>query len=162
MEWDEQKMQEAAHLMVANLAGNLSLVTCKEPLRNSMAKQMQSLLMQQPITMQLPKQTVERIIQQCVNDNLKLGCSLIVKATSEKAKVEVDTRLKNQYSVRRATREQRGQQFEQRGAPGVTVTSRWHAPCHWQHDRARDARSPRRAIHVHDERRTPRSRVAGQ
>ena len=111
MEWDEQKMQEAAHLMVANLAGNLSLVTCKEPLRNSMAKQMQSLLMQQPIAMQLPKQTVERIIQQCVNDNLKLGCSLIVKATSEKAKVEVDTRLKNQYSVRRATREQRGQQY---------------------------------------------------
>ena len=103
-------MREAAHLMVANLAGNLSLVTCKEPLRNSMAKQMQDLLTQQPIAMQLPKQTLERIIQQCVNDNLKLGCSLIVKATSEKAKVEVDARLKNQYSVRRATR-RRGQQY---------------------------------------------------
>jgi CCR4-NOT transcription complex subunit 1 len=54
---------------------------------------------------------IEAIVQQSVNDNLTLGCSLIVKAATEKAKVELDTRLKNQYNIRRASREQRGQQY---------------------------------------------------
>ena len=36
MEPDETKMRQAAHLMVSNLSGSLALVTCREPLRQSM------------------------------------------------------------------------------------------------------------------------------
>jgi CCR4-NOT transcription complex subunit 1 len=111
MEWDENKMKNAAHLMVANLAGNLSLVTCKDPLRNSMTKLLRDLITKQQAAGNIPKEGIERIVQQCVNDNLKLGCSLIEKAATEKAKTELDSRLSNQYNIRRATREQRGQQY---------------------------------------------------
>jgi CCR4-NOT transcription complex subunit 1 len=37
MESDEAKMRKAGQLMVANLAGSLALVTCREPLRASVS-----------------------------------------------------------------------------------------------------------------------------
>jgi CCR4-NOT transcription complex subunit 1 len=46
MESDENKLRQAAHLMVQKLAGSLALVTCKEPLRTSMTNNMR-LMMQQ-------------------------------------------------------------------------------------------------------------------
>jgi CCR4-NOT transcription complex subunit 1 len=43
MEADENKMRKAAHLMVQNLASNLAMVTCKEPLRISMTSNLRSI-----------------------------------------------------------------------------------------------------------------------
>lgn len=43
MESSEQKMRKAAQLMVSNLAGSLAVVTCKEPLRLSMANYLHTL-----------------------------------------------------------------------------------------------------------------------
>ena len=37
-------MRKAAHLMVSSLAGSLALVTCREPLRSSLATQLRHLL----------------------------------------------------------------------------------------------------------------------
>ena len=45
---DESRVRKAAALMVSNLAGSLALVTCKEPLRVSIAKHLRALLQQQP------------------------------------------------------------------------------------------------------------------
>jgi hypothetical protein len=44
MEEDESSMRKAAHLMVSSLAGSLALVTCREPLRSSLATQLRHLL----------------------------------------------------------------------------------------------------------------------
>jgi CCR4-NOT transcription complex subunit 1 len=41
---DEGRLRSAAHLMVSSLAGSLALVTCKEPLRVSLANQLRALL----------------------------------------------------------------------------------------------------------------------
>ena len=46
MEPNEAKLVKAAHLMVQNLAGNLALVTCKEPLRISMVSHFRTLFNQ--------------------------------------------------------------------------------------------------------------------
>jgi hypothetical protein len=43
MEADENKMRKAAHLMVQNLASNLAMVTCKEPLRISMTSSLRNI-----------------------------------------------------------------------------------------------------------------------
>ncbi len=44
MEKDESSMRKAAHLMVSSLAGSMALVTCREPLRSSLANQLRHLL----------------------------------------------------------------------------------------------------------------------
>lgn len=41
---DEARMRKAAHLMVSSLAGSLALVTCKDPLRVSLASNLRPLL----------------------------------------------------------------------------------------------------------------------
>jgi hypothetical protein len=46
MESDEQKMRGAGHQIVMTLAGSLALVTCKEPLRVSIAHHLRTLLQQ--------------------------------------------------------------------------------------------------------------------
>jgi CCR4-NOT transcription complex subunit 1 len=45
MEADENKMHKASQLMVANLAGSLALVTCREPLHASISSHLRTLLM---------------------------------------------------------------------------------------------------------------------
>lgn len=45
-EGDETKMRKAAHAMVQNLAGNLAMVTSKDPLRSSILTSVRALLMQ--------------------------------------------------------------------------------------------------------------------
>jgi CCR4-NOT transcription complex subunit 1 len=45
MEGDDEKMRDAAHRMVRNLAGNLALVTCREPLRNSIISHVRGLFL---------------------------------------------------------------------------------------------------------------------
>lgn len=47
---NEDRMRKAAHLMVQYLAGNLALVTCKEPLRSNMVTHIRHLLNEQGYT----------------------------------------------------------------------------------------------------------------
>ena len=97
----EQQLRSGAHLMIANLAGSLALVTCKEPLRVSISNHLRSLL--QRVTQD--QSLVEQIVQVCSNDNLELGCMLIEKASTEKAVRDIDEELASSYQARRKCRE---------------------------------------------------------
>jgi CCR4-NOT transcription complex subunit 1 len=66
MESDENKMRKAAHLMVQNLASNLAMVTCKEPLRISMTSNLRSIFVANGFTDVRPK------LQIRLNECLKL------------------------------------------------------------------------------------------
>eukprot|EP00299_Pterocystis_sp_00344_P016155 c8098_g1_i2.p1 GENE.c8098_g1_i2~~c8098_g1_i2.p1 ORF type:complete len:985 (+),score=183.88 c8098_g1_i2:1681-4635(+) len=84
-----QVMQKAAQLMVKNLASSLALVTCKEPLRVSIASHLRVLLSKASVD----SQTAETIVVQATNDNLELGCRIIERAAADKAVRDVDTAL---------------------------------------------------------------------
>lgn len=116
MESDENKMRKAGQLMVADLAGSLALVTCREPLRSSVSTHLRQLLTANATTsgekLTEPEQNViEQVVQVCATDNLELGCMLIEKAATEKAVRDVDENLASQLTARRKHREQTGQPF---------------------------------------------------
>ncbi|CAO3574719.1 unnamed protein product [Mortierella alpina] len=108
MEPNEEKMRKAAHLMAQNLAGSLALVTCKEPLRVSMANIIRTLFLQNGFTDQsMPEQS----ILMTVNDNLDLACSVIEKAAMEKAIPEIEESLASALTIRKKHRERTGQPY---------------------------------------------------
>ncbi|CAA0842704.1 transcription regulators [Striga hermonthica] len=101
MEPDETLIRNAAHLMVARLAGSLAHVTCKEPLRGSISGQIRNALQSLSIT----SDTLENAVQLVTNDNLDLGCVLIEQAATEKAVQTIDGEIAQQLSIRRKHRE---------------------------------------------------------
>jgi CCR4-NOT transcription complex subunit 1 len=115
MESDETKMRKAGQLMVANLAGSLALVTCREPLRASVSTHLRQLLTSNlGRTDKLGEQeqnVIEQCVQICATDNIELGCMLIEKAATEKAVRDVDEALSAAMNARRKHREQTGQPF---------------------------------------------------
>lgn len=115
MEADEAKMRKAGQLMVANLAGSLALVTCREPLRSSVSTHLRQLLTSNlGRTDKLGEQeqnVIEQCVQICATDNIELGCMLIEKAATEKAVRDVDEALSVAMNARRKHREQTGQPF---------------------------------------------------
>ncbi|GFZ43225.1 hypothetical protein JCM24511_00944, partial [Saitozyma sp. JCM 24511] len=120
MEGDPIKMRHAAHLMVQNLAGNLALVTCKEPLRTSMTSNIRNMLSQNGFT---DDSMPEPMIQGVVSDNLDVACSVIKKAAMEKAAKDIDVNLAPQYAARKAHRDSRSQQPFWDGASfGVAIS----------------------------------------
>jgi len=115
MESDESKMRKAGQLMVANLAGSLALVTCREPLRSSVSTHLRQLLTtnlgRSDKLGEQEQNAIEQCVQVCATDNLELGCMLIEKAATEKAVREVDDALASAMAARRKHREQTGQPF---------------------------------------------------
>jgi CCR4-NOT transcription complex subunit 1 len=115
MESDENKMRKAAQLMVANLAGSLALVTCKEPLRTSISTNLRQLLVSTAGGIEKLSDAETNIVEQCVaicaTDNLELGCMLIEKAATEKAVRDMDEALVPALNARRKHREQTGQPY---------------------------------------------------
>ncbi|XP_058212330.1 uncharacterized protein LOC131324368 [Rhododendron vialii] len=101
MELDETRIRNAAHLMVASLAGSLAHVTCKEPLRGSISSQLRNSLQGLNIASDL----LEQAVQLVTNDNLDLGCALIEQAATEKAIQTIDGEIAQQLSIRRKHRE---------------------------------------------------------
>ncbi|CAD7696161.1 unnamed protein product [Ostreobium quekettii] len=99
MEPDESKLRRSAHLMVSSLAGSLALVTCKEPLKVSLQSQLKSVL-QSVLDPSILEQTINIVI----NDNLDLGCTIIERASTDKAIKEVDERLLPFYQSRQKAR----------------------------------------------------------
>lgn len=113
-EGDENKTRKAAQLMVANLAGSLALVTCRDPLRTSVSTHLRQLLVSSAGGTEKLTEQEQAIIEQCVavcaTDNLELGCMLIEKAATEKAVRDVDEALAQGLAARRKHREQTGGQ----------------------------------------------------
>ena len=96
---DEARMRHAAQLMVANLAGSLALVTCKEPLRASIGNHLRTLLAPSGAE----PSRVDYAVQVCSGENLDLGCMLIEKAATERAVRDVDEALAASFSARAST-----------------------------------------------------------
>lgn len=125
MESDENKMRKSAQLMVANLAGSLALVTCREPLRTSVSQHLRQLLINAACNannstnnevnnQQLSDQernVIDQCVSNCAQDNLELGCMLIEKAATEKAVRDMDEALADALSTRKKHREQTGTPF---------------------------------------------------
>ncbi|XP_047948828.1 CCR4-NOT transcription complex subunit 1-like [Salvia hispanica] len=107
MEPDETLIRNAAHLMVARLAGSFAHVTCKEPLRGSLSSQLRSSLQGLAIASDL----LEQAFQLVINDNLDLGCVLIEQAATEKAVQTIDGEMDQQLSIRRKHRDSVGVAF---------------------------------------------------
>jgi CCR4-NOT transcription complex subunit 1 len=113
-EGDESKMHKASQLMVANLAGSLALVTCRDPLRSSISTHLRQLLISAAGGTEKLSEQEQATVEQCVaivaTDNMELGCKLIEKAATEKAVRDVDDALAQGLSARRKHREQTGGQ----------------------------------------------------
>ncbi|KAH9788463.1 transcription regulator [Citrus sinensis] len=107
MESDETRIYNAAHLMVASLAGSLAHVTCKEPLRGSISSQLRNSLQGLTIASEL----LEQAVQLVTNDNLDLGCAVIEQAATDKAIQTIDGEIAQQLSLRRKHREGVGSSF---------------------------------------------------
>jgi len=125
MESDENKMRKSAQLMVANLAGSLALVTCREPLRTSVSSHLRQLLVNNacgatnsgsnetpnPQLSDQERSVIDQCVSSCAQDNLELGCMLIEKAATEKAVRDMDEALAEALSTRKKHREQTGTPF---------------------------------------------------
>ncbi|KAL9690797.1 hypothetical protein QQ045_011207 [Rhodiola kirilowii] len=101
MDSDESRIYNAAHLMVASLAGSLAHVTCKEPLRVSISSQLRNSLQNLNIASEL----LEQAVLLATNDNLDLGCAVIEHAATEKALQTIDGEIAQQLSLRRKHRD---------------------------------------------------------
>ena len=122
MEGDEKKMQKAAHLMVANLAGSLALVTCREPLHSSISTHLRQILTSSLSDSagnsssstqfaDLEKNALDQCCAICSTDNLELGCRLIEKAATEKAVRKLNDTIASAIAVRKDAREKKGQLY---------------------------------------------------
>ncbi|KAE9600761.1 putative CCR4-Not complex component, Not1, CCR4-NOT transcription complex subunit 1, HEAT [Lupinus albus] len=107
VESDENRILNAAHLMVASLAGSLAHVTCKEPLRASISSQLRTSLQ----NLSIGNEILEQAVQLVTNDNLDLGCAVIEQAATDKAINTIDTDIGQQLSLRRKHREGMGSTF---------------------------------------------------
>ncbi|KAK7386118.1 hypothetical protein VNO78_26091 [Psophocarpus tetragonolobus] len=107
MESDETRILNAAHLMVASLAGSLAHVTCKEPLRASISGQLRTSLQ----NLNIANEILEQAVQLVTNDNLDLGCAVIEQAATDKAINTIDTEIGQQLSLRRKHREGMGSTY---------------------------------------------------
>lgn len=108
MEGNEEKVLAAAHNMGQTLAGNLALVTCKEPLRVSLATH----LRQQLVAHGISEAAFggDNAIALCVNDNLDLACRVVEKAAQDRAIPEIDETLAQAVEARKRHRETRPSQ----------------------------------------------------
>ncbi|XP_021286308.1 CCR4-NOT transcription complex subunit 1-like [Herrania umbratica] len=97
MESDETCIYEAAHSMVASLAGSLAHVTCKETLRTSISRQLRDSFQ----GLNVPNEHLEQAVALVINDNLDLGCAVIEHAAVQKALQTIDREITQQLSVRR-------------------------------------------------------------
>ncbi|KAG9303880.1 hypothetical protein G9A89_005790 [Geosiphon pyriformis] len=117
MEPNEEKMRNAAHLMVQNLAGSLALVTCKEPLRMSMVTHLRNLFLQQGFAENISEQAILIVVA----DNLDLACSIVEKSAMEKAIPEIEDNLSISFSNRKKHRERTGQPYYDMAVyPGIS------------------------------------------
>ena len=111
LEPDEKRLITATHLIVQNLAGNLALVTCREPLKISLNQHLKTLLEKTAFD----EKTRDLIVSTTGQDNLDLGCALIKKAVIEKALDEVnqDQQIIEAIEKRKHAREKGEKYFDE-------------------------------------------------
>ena len=97
LEPNAERYRDAAHIAVRNMAGSLAGVTCKEPLRASMANHIQLLRAQDFSEQSLPQGSVVMFI----NDNLDSVCNFVEKAAEEASKNEIDVQIEDAIHARK-------------------------------------------------------------
>jgi CCR4-NOT transcription complex subunit 1 len=114
---DEKKLIRGATLVVQNLAGNLALVTSRDPLKMAFQQNLKANLDSYD---NITEEAKELIVNTTSLDNLDLGCALIKKAVIEKALDDVnqDTTLHEAIEKRRMARE-RGIPFFDENAANI-------------------------------------------
>jgi len=115
---DENIMRKGGRLMASNLAGSLALVTCRDPLRSSLANHLRTLISadfnrnaSNGVLSDQEKVTIEQIVSSCAADNIDFGCTVVEKAASEKAIRDIDEALAPAFEARKTHREQTGQPY---------------------------------------------------
>lgn len=109
LEPDEQKMRLAAQNMVRALAASISTVTCKDPLRESLATHLRQLMVTNGYA---DHESLSEQITMAVNDNVDAVCSIVEKSAIAKSLPEIEAALSTAYLLRKAHRESRsGQPF---------------------------------------------------
>lgn len=107
LEPDENKLRIAAHNMIRVLAGNISLATCKDPLRESLISGLRTLMVNNGYS---DHELLQEQILIAVNDNLNAIVQIIENATVEKAFGEIEQVMTSAYMLRRRHRENKTSQ----------------------------------------------------
>jgi CCR4-NOT transcription complex subunit 1 len=97
LEPNAERYREAAHTAVRNMAGSLAGVTCKEPLRASMASHVQVLRQSDMSEQALPQGSILMFI----NDNLDGVCGFVEKAAEEASMAEIDSHIEDTMEARK-------------------------------------------------------------
>jgi CCR4-NOT transcription complex subunit 1 len=106
-EADAGKLRHAAQLMVKNLAGNLAMVTCKDPLRERMTSNIRMHL----ANAGLPENMLsEPIINNIVEENIEAATAVLKSLTVDKASKDIDVNLSAHFAARRVHRDSRSTQ----------------------------------------------------
>ena len=106
---NEEFMRRAAHLMVQNLAGNLAMVTSKDPFSKCLTQNLRMALQQQGVG----EPVIEMIVAAIIPENVDLGSAIIEKVAMEKSIAEVEEALAHAFLARRRQRD--------RGMPWIEV-----------------------------------------
>lgn len=116
VEPDEEKLIRATESMIAKLAGNLALVTCTEPLKNSIKEYLDNFLEAQTT---LPEESRKTIKDIATLDNLGLACNIVKKMVIDKALAELakDRVIINAIEKRRMARERNERFMDEKYLP---------------------------------------------
>eukprot|EP01134_Creolimax_fragrantissima_P000786 CFRG0786T1 len=133
MDGDENRMRHAAQVMAQSLSINLALVTCKDPLRATLANHLrvnfQQGLQQANLngSLSMEQQTimVEQAVRFAVVENLELALSAIEKVAADKTIAQMDESLQSAYAARRNHHEHSNTPFYDIGY--INSTSRYPA-----------------------------------
>ncbi|GJS91328.1 CCR4-NOT complex component [Tanacetum coccineum] len=100
-ELDDDHILSASCMMVSRLAGELSYVTSKEPLRQKLSTNLRNSLRGVNVANYL----IEHAMQPVIDENLESGCEFIEKAAIDEGKTIVKREITKKLSDRRKHRE---------------------------------------------------------
>ncbi|PWA61468.1 CCR4-Not complex component, Not1, C-terminal [Artemisia annua] len=100
-ELDDDYIVSASCRMVSRLAGELTYVTSKEPLREKLSTNLRNSLH----GLNVANNLIEHAMQPVIHENLKSGCDFIEKAAIDEGQTIVTREITEKLSVRRKHRE---------------------------------------------------------
>lgn len=102
---DEVRMRTSAHHMVRNLAAGMAMITCRDQLLSSINTNLKTAFLNAMVNATpQQKEVVESAATQLAADNMELACAYVQKTAVEKAILEIDKRLVNDYELRKIAR----------------------------------------------------------
>ena len=107
LDHDESRMRQAAHSMVRNLTAGMAMITCRDHLLLSIKSHLKNFIMSLGRNMgNAPSNDVEMTVSVIAHDNVELACAFIQKKAIEKAIVEIDKKLKEEFELRLRARKE--------------------------------------------------------